>query len=90
MVTALLLLLVPVLAFVGQCARIGALQRERRLAALRLAGATPRQVRRISALETGAAGGLGSLAGVAGFLALRAVLDWGGQPAGADDPAQQR
>lgn len=74
-IAALLLLVLPVLAFIGQCTRIGALQRERRLAALRLAGATPRQVRRISALETGAVCGLGSLAGLAGFLALRAVLD---------------
>ncbi|MDX6348170.1 MAG: hypothetical protein QOF84_2960, partial [Streptomyces sp.] len=74
-IAALLLLVIPVLAFIGQCTRIGALQRERRLAALRLSGATPRQVRRISALETGAVSGLGSLAGLAGFLVLRAVLD---------------
>ncbi|MDX3234863.1 ABC transporter permease [Streptomyces sp. ME03-5709C] len=86
-VAVLLLLLVPVLAFVGQCARIGALRRERRLAALRLAGASPGQVRRISALETGAASGFGSLAGLAGFLALRMVLDSGARPAATDDPA---
>lgn len=78
---ALLLLVLPVLAFIGQCTRIGALRRERRLAALRLAGATPRQVRRISALETGAVCGLGSLAGLAGFLALRAVLSATARPA---------
>lgn len=83
-VAALLLLVLPVLAFIGQCTRIGALRRERRLAALRLAGAGPRQVRRISALETGATCGLGSLAGLAGFLALRAVLDAGAPTAGAD------
>ena len=71
---ALLLLLLPVLAFLAQCTRIGALHRERRLAALRLAGATPRQVRRITALETGTVSGLGALAGLAGFVALRAVL----------------
>ncbi|WP_431959814.1 FtsX-like permease family protein [Actinacidiphila sp. bgisy160] len=86
-VAALLLLLVPVLAFVGQCTRIGALRRERRLAALRLAGATPSQVRRISALETGAACGLGSLAGLAGFLTLRAVLDAGAPAMAADGGA---
>lgn len=57
---ALLLLLVPVLGFLGQCARIGALHRDRRLAALRLAGAAPGQVRRIAALETGLACLLGS------------------------------
>jgi hypothetical protein len=88
-IAALLLLVLPVLAFIGQCTRIGALRRERRLAALRLAGAGPRQVRRISALETGAACGLGSLAGLAGFLALRAVLDAGAPAAGADGRAFQ-
>ncbi|MFC5217135.1 FtsX-like permease family protein [Streptomyces coerulescens] len=51
----LLMLLVPVLGFLGQCARVGAVHRDRRLAALRLAGATPTQVRRIAALEAGLA-----------------------------------
>jgi hypothetical protein len=51
-VLTLLLLLVPVLGFLGQCARIGAVHRDRRLAGLRLAGATPAQVRRIAALES--------------------------------------
>ncbi|MFC9932256.1 FtsX-like permease family protein [Streptomyces sp. NPDC127190] len=54
-VFALLLLLVPVLGFLGQCARVGAVHRDRRLAALRLAGAGAGQVRRIAALETGLA-----------------------------------
>ncbi|MEW2165722.1 FtsX-like permease family protein [Streptomyces sp. NPDC007084] len=54
-VMALVLLLMPVLGFLGQCARVGAVHRDRRLAALRLAGATPAQVRRIAALETGLA-----------------------------------
>ncbi|MFJ2890832.1 ABC transporter permease [Streptomyces sp. NPDC087305] len=52
---ALGLLLIPVLGFLGQCARIGAVHRDRRLAALRLAGAGPWQVRRIAALESGLA-----------------------------------
>ncbi|WP_086560152.1 FtsX-like permease family protein [Streptomyces africanus] len=59
-IVGLLLLLVPVLGFLGQCARIGAVHRDRRLAGLRLAGATPWQVRRIAALETGLACLLGS------------------------------
>lgn len=59
-IVSLLLLLIPVLGFVGQCARIGAVHRDRRLAGLRLAGATPWQVRRIAALETGLACLLGS------------------------------
>ncbi|MFF4348621.1 FtsX-like permease family protein [Streptomyces sp. NPDC001530] len=54
-VLTLLLLLVPVLGFLGQCARIGAVHRDRRLAGLRLAGASPAQVRRIAALEAGLA-----------------------------------
>jgi hypothetical protein len=59
-IVALLLLLVPVLGLLGQCARIGAVHRDRRLAGLRLAGASAAQVRRISALETGLACLLGS------------------------------
>lgn len=54
-VLTLLLLLVPVLGFLGQCARVGAVHRDRRLAGLRLAGAGPAQVRRIAALEAGLA-----------------------------------
>ncbi|MEU6682435.1 ABC transporter permease [Streptomyces sp. NPDC046832] len=59
-IVGLMLLLVPVLGFLGQCARIGAVHRDRRLAGLRLAGATAWQVRRIAALETGLACLLGS------------------------------
>ncbi|WP_329541837.1 FtsX-like permease family protein [Streptomyces sp. NBC_01358] len=67
-VVALLLLLIPVLGLLGQCARIGAVHRDRRMAGLRLAGASPAQVRRISALESapaclaGSAGGFGAVA----------------------------
>lgn len=66
-------LLVPLLLFVGQCARIGAPQRDRRLAALRVAGATPRQTALIAVVESAAAAALGALAGVGGFHALRAL-----------------
>ncbi|MBC9718078.1 ABC transporter permease [Streptomyces sp. TRM66268-LWL] len=58
----LLGLLVPVIALLGQSSRIGAVHRDRRLAVLRLTGATPRQVRRIMALEAGLAALLGSAA----------------------------
>ncbi|MFJ9242447.1 ABC transporter permease [Streptomyces sp. NPDC101776] len=64
---ALGLLLIPVLGFLAQCARIGAVHRDRRLAALRLAGAAPGQVRRIAALESG-------LACLAGAVAATAVV----------------
>ncbi|MFI7007087.1 FtsX-like permease family protein [Streptomyces sp. NPDC050145] len=66
-IAALVLLLVPVLGFLGQCARVGAVHRDRRLAALRLAGGGPRQVRRIAALETGGACLAGALIAAAGF-----------------------
>ncbi|MFG2597173.1 FtsX-like permease family protein [Streptomyces sp. NPDC048462] len=69
MVATLLLLLIPVFGFLGQCARIGAVHRDRRMAALRLAGASPRQVRRIAALESAPACLVGAVAGCAAVLA---------------------
>ncbi|GAA4077684.1 FtsX-like permease family protein [Streptomyces shaanxiensis] len=73
-IIALLMLLVPVLGFLGQCARVGAVHRDRRLAALRLAGATPAQVRRIAALEAGLACLVGAaVATVFGVLLLLRV-----------------
>ncbi|MFF7470186.1 FtsX-like permease family protein [Streptomyces sp. NPDC008092] len=64
-VAALAMLLVPVYGFLGQSARIGAVHRDRRLAALRLAGAGAAQVRRIAALESGLACLAGSAAATA-------------------------
>ncbi|MFJ9732598.1 ABC transporter permease [Streptomyces sp. NPDC101171] len=64
-VLALLLLLIPGLGFLGQCARLGAAHRDRRMARLRLAGAAPGRVRRIAALESGPACLVGSLLGTA-------------------------
>lgn len=53
------------LSFVGQCSRIGAPARDRRLAAIRMAGGTPRDARTVLAAETFCAAALGSiLAGV--------------------------
>ncbi|WP_406310112.1 FtsX-like permease family protein [Streptomyces sp. NBC_00623] len=69
-VVTLLLLLVPVLGFLGQCARIGAVHRDRRMAGLRLAGASPAQVRRICALESALACLAGSVGGFAVFAAV--------------------
>lgn len=73
-IVVLLLLCVPVLFFVGQCTRVGAPQRDRRLAALRMAGATPADVRRIAAMETGLAGVIGAVLGATTFFAGRALL----------------
>ncbi|MEU4773496.1 FtsX-like permease family protein [Micromonospora sp. NPDC023644] len=72
---ALLLLMIPVLALAGQCARLGAPARDRRLAAFRLAGATPGQVTRIAVLETGLASLLGTLAGASVHFAGRELFD---------------
>ncbi|MEU6102129.1 FtsX-like permease family protein [Streptomyces flaveolus] len=79
-IAGLLLLLVPVLAFLGQCTRIGAVHRDRRLAGLRLAGATPWQVRRIAALETGLACLLGSAVATV-FSVLLLLRLWSGPTA---------
>ncbi|MFJ2826873.1 ABC transporter permease [Streptomyces sp. NPDC087263] len=79
-VLALLLLLVPVLGFLGQCARIGAVHRDRRLAGLRLAGASPAQVRRIAALETGLACLAGSAVTTV-FSVLLVLGEWRNPPA---------
>lgn len=74
-VTALVLLALPALALAGQCIRLGAPARDRRLAAIRLAGATPRQAVWIAAVDTGLAALAGTVAGLAVFLALHAALD---------------
>ena len=60
-----LALFFPLLIFIGTATRLSAARREQRFAALRLTGATPRQVSVISAVEASAA----ALAGVAiGFI----------------------
>ncbi|GIG03117.1 hypothetical protein Cci01nite_82100 [Catellatospora citrea] len=64
----------PVLALAAQAGRIGAPGRARRLAALRLAGASPRQVTTITAAETGVASTLGGVIGLAVYLAARVAL----------------
>lgn len=73
-VAALVLLCIPVLAFVGQCSRIGAPARDRRLAAVRLAGGTPRDVTRVACGEVGISSGVGAVAGLVLYLIGRVVL----------------
>ena len=68
---AVVLLAVPLLVLVGAAARLGLARRDARLATLRLAGATPRQVVVMTAAETGAVAAAGALVGAA--LALAAV-----------------
>ena len=74
-VIALILLCLPLLVFVGQCSRIGAPARDRRLAAFRMAGATPADAVKIAATETGLAAALGSLLGAGMYLSGRVLLD---------------
>jgi FtsX-like permease family protein len=61
----MVVLLVPSLVLVASSSRLTAASRERRLAALRLAGATPGQVTGMVAAETGVAAIVGALVGVA-------------------------
>ncbi|GIE98157.1 FtsX-like permease family protein [Paractinoplanes rishiriensis] len=70
----LVLVSLPVLALAGQCIRLGAPARDRRLAALRLAGATPRESVLIATAETAVASLLGSVLGLVAYLIGREVL----------------
>ncbi|MEV2243268.1 FtsX-like permease family protein [Streptomyces sp. NPDC049970] len=72
-VLTLVLLLVPGLGFLGQCTRIGAVHRHHRMAAMRLTGATPAQVRRIAAVEAAFPSLPGSVVGCALFAVLLAA-----------------
>ena len=74
-VIALVGLCVHVLVLLAQCSRIGAPARDRRLAAMRLGGATPGEVGRIVAVESGVGALLGSLLGAAVYFGLRVLLD---------------
>ena len=62
------------LALAAQCIRLGTPGRDRRLAAVRLAGATPGQALLLVVAETGVAALAGSLLGGVAFGALRAAL----------------
>ena len=68
------LLTLPPLLLLYQAVRLGTAARDRRLAALRLAGATPGEVRRLGALEVGIPAFAGSLAGIVVYWLLRLVL----------------
>jgi len=72
------MMVLPLLLMLNQIVRLGTATRERRLAALRLAGATPAEVRRIGALEVGFPVTVGAMAGPVVFALLRALF--GGQP----------
>ncbi|MGI5238082.1 FtsX-like permease family protein [Dactylosporangium sp. CA-139066] len=67
-------LLFPVLIFIGTATRLSAARREQRFAAMRLVGATPRQVTMLAAVESAAAAVAGTAAGFALLPALQAAM----------------
>jgi FtsX-like permease family protein len=67
-------LLFPVLIFIGTATRLSAARREQRFAAIRLVGATPRQVSVISAAESSVAAIAGVALGFGLFFLLRTPL----------------
>lgn len=67
-------LLLPLLIFVTTASRMGAAQRERRLAALRLIGVDARQVKRVAAAESLVGAMLGLVAGGTLFYSLRPLI----------------
>ncbi|MEU0107733.1 FtsX-like permease family protein [Streptomyces sp. NPDC006251] len=68
------LLVMPVVVLASAAGRLGAARREQRLAALRLAGATPRQILAMTAVEAAAVGATGALAGALAHTALLPAL----------------
>jgi predicted lysophospholipase L1 biosynthesis ABC-type transport system permease subunit len=67
-------LLLPLLIFVTTASRMGAAQRERRLAALRLIGLDARQVKRVAAAESLVGAVIGLAAGIGFFAVLRTFV----------------
>jgi hypothetical protein len=69
-----LALLFPVLIFISTATRLAAARREQRFAAMRLAGATRRQVSVIAAVESSLAAAFGVAAGFGLFFGLRVPI----------------
>lgn len=67
-------LLFPVLIFIGTATRLSAARREQRFAAMRLVGATPRQISTVAAVESAVAAFVGTVVGFGLFLLLRPAL----------------
>jgi ABC-type antimicrobial peptide transport system permease subunit len=67
-------LLLPVLILIATASRLSAARREERFAAMRLVGATPRQISLVSAVEAAVAAIAGVAVGFALFFAFRPLL----------------
>ncbi|GAA3393172.1 ABC transporter permease [Cryptosporangium minutisporangium] len=81
-------LLFPVLIFVATATRLSAARREQRFAAMRLVGATPRQVSTIATVESAVAAALGTALGFVAFVGVRrplAEVSFTGAPFHAED-----
>ncbi|MEV0218220.1 FtsX-like permease family protein [Streptomyces sp. NPDC050704] len=68
------LLVVPVAVLAAAAGRLGAARREQRLAALRLAGATPRQILAMTGAEAAVVGVAGAVVGALAYCALLPAL----------------
>lgn len=83
LVVAALALVFPILILISTASRLSAARREQRLAAMRLLGATPRQIGIVSAVEPTLAAAGGIVLGFALFFAARPALahvDFTGEP----------
>ncbi len=67
-------LLFPVLVFIAGATRLSAARREQRFAAMRLVGATPKQIAAVAAVESAVAAVVGVVAGFGLFAVLRPLL----------------
>ncbi|RSN57407.1 ABC transporter permease [Amycolatopsis sp. WAC 04182] len=74
LLVGLFVLLTPVFIFVGTISRLGGAARDRRLAALRLAGSSLKQLHRITAAESLVGAVTGLIVGAAAFLLFRGVV----------------
>ncbi len=72
---AVVLVSVPALMLVGSSARLTAARREQRMAAIRLAGATPGSVRALAAAETSIGAAIGAVIGVGISVLVTPMLD---------------
>ena len=71
---AAIVVLFPLLILVNTATRLAAARREERFAAMRLVGATGRQVNVVATVESAVSAVFGTLLGIGGFLAVRPAL----------------
>lgn len=72
---AALIILFPLMILINTATRLAAARREQRLAALRLVGATPRQVNVVASVDAVATAAAGVVCGILAFLAIRPLLE---------------